>query len=148
MNTSAWGKFESDSQFHCLEHHCADVADCFEILIKDPVLRRRIEYAANIPQLDEITAIRLVVIAFFHDFAKIKSGFQYKVRNCANKPPKAGHIREAFYCFEQAEIMEALGFVPMCESWGEGFEPLLLGFPVSAGIDPAESQAGEPAVAQ
>ncbi len=145
MNTSAWGKFESDSEFHCLEHHCADVAACFEILIQDSVLRRRIEHAANIPKLDEITATRMAVIAFFHDFAKINSGFQYKVRNCKNKPPKAGHIREAYYCFEQVEIMKALGFVSMCENWGEGFEPLLLAALTHHGRPPSDVFGSGPA---
>ncbi len=47
---------------HCLEHYCADVAACLKILIQDPVLRRRIKHAANIPQLDKITATHLAVI--------------------------------------------------------------------------------------
>ena len=38
----AWGKFdESSGCFHRLEHHCADVAACFEAVLRDPVLRAR-----------------------------------------------------------------------------------------------------------
>ena len=34
-----WGKFVSPTSFHPLEHHCADVAACFEALLADPVVR-------------------------------------------------------------------------------------------------------------
>ena len=38
-----------------------------------------------------------------------------------------GHIGEAFFCVEQAEMCEALGFPQMVDAWGPGLEPLLLG---------------------
>ena len=126
---SAWGKFESSSSFHCLEHHCADVAACFEILIKEPVLKKRFERAAGVDHLDAVTEARLTAIAFLHDFGKINSGFQFKILDrCnlpSNPPPKSGHIGEAFYCLEQQNICDALGIYEMCDKWGEGIESLL-----------------------
>ena len=140
----AWGKYESDSDFHCLEHHCADVATCFEVLIQDSVVRKRIECGAGISDLDETTASRLAVVAFFHDFAKLNSGFQFKVRNLKDSPPKAGHIREAYYCFEQPEILEALGFIEVFDRWGKGFEPLLLAALTHHGRPPLQSIGSGP----
>lgn len=126
---SAWGKFESASSYHCLEHHCADVAACFEVLIKEPVLKTRFERAAGIDHLDSVTETRLTVLAFLHDFAKINAGFQFKVHDrCSlppDPPPKMGHIGAAFYCLEQQPICDALGFYEMFHEWGEGFESLL-----------------------
>ena len=127
----AWGKYdESQSNYHCLEHHCADVAACFEILIQEPVLRSRFTLAANIDRLDSVTEARLTVIAFLHDFAKLNSGFQFKVRDQSklppNPPPKMGHIGVAFFCFEQIPICEAIGFPDMVDQWGIGIEALLL----------------------
>ena len=127
----AWGKYdESQSNFHCLEHHCADVAACFEILIREPVLRSRFTSAANIDKLDSVTEARLTVIAFLHDFAKLNSGFQFKVRDKSelppNPPPEMGHIGAAFFCFKQSLICDAIGFPDMCRQWGNGFESLLL----------------------
>lgn len=37
----AWGKYEAPGSFHRLEHHCADVAACFEAMIEDDVLAAR-----------------------------------------------------------------------------------------------------------
>ncbi len=126
---SAWGKYESNSSFHCLEHHCADVAACFEILFKEPVLKKRFERAAGVDHLGAVTEARLTVIAFLHDFGKINSGFQFKILDrCnlpSNPPPKSGHIGEAFYCVEQQHICEALGFYEMYDKWGEAIESLL-----------------------
>ena len=126
MEISAWGKYESPTDFHCLEHHCADVAACFEVLVKDPVLRSRLTRAANLETLDAITEARLAVIAFFHDFAKLNSGFQFKVRDIHGPPPKAGHINEAYYCENQPDIIDALGLSEMFNDWGESVEPLLI----------------------
>ena len=97
-----WGKYdESQSNYHCLEHHCADVAACFEILIQEPVLRSRFTLAANIDRLDSVTEARLTVIAFLHDFAKLNSGFQFKVRDQSklppNPPPKNGAYWGGFF---------------------------------------------------
>ncbi len=147
MEFPAWGKYESPSNFHCLENHCADVAACFEVLIEDPVLRYRIVRAADIPDLDEVTEARLTVIAFFHDFGKLNAGFQIKVRNIKGSPPKSGHIREAFYCIDQRLVMEALGIEEMFQNWGEGLDSLLLAALSHHGrppLPPATNGSGPP----
>ena len=128
----AWGKYESPDCFHRLEHHCADVAACFEALLRDPVLRNRFERAAGDADFCAVTEARLTVIAFLHDFGKLNAGFQFKVRDRNALPPgapprKVGHIGEALLCCEQDDVCEALGLFDMCRDWGEeGFESLLL----------------------
>ena len=52
----AWGKFEQSSGcFHRLEHHCADVAACFEALLHDRVLRARFVRAAGPNEFTDTT---------------------------------------------------------------------------------------------
>ena len=129
----AWGKFdESSGRIHRLEHHCADVAACFEALLRDPVLQARFARAAELERLDGTTAARLTAISFLHDFAKLNTGFQFKVERrqlqpqCADrKPPPAGHIAEALLAFRQPEICRTLGLYNMCDAWGDGVLPLL-----------------------
>ena len=76
----AWGKFDKSSgRVHRLEHHCADVAACFEALLRDPVLRARFVQAAGANGFCETTAARLTFLAFLHDFGKLNTGFQFKV---------------------------------------------------------------------
>ena len=128
----AWGKYEPPACFHRLEHHCADVAACFEGLLRDPVLRCRFGRAAGDAGFCAVTEARLAVIAFLHDFGKLNAGFQFKVRESealpsGRRPRKAGHIAEALACCDQDDICEALGLLGMCRDWGEeGFVPLLL----------------------
>ena len=127
----AWGKYESPACFHRLEHHCADVAACFEGLLRDPVLRSRFERAAGDAGFCAVTEARLAVLAFLHDFGKLNTGFQFKVREIEAlpsgwRPKRAGHIGEALLCCEQDDICEALGLLDMGRDWGQGFVSLLL----------------------
>ena len=126
----AWGKFdESSGRFHRLEHHCADVAACFEALLRDPVLRARFIRAAGVNDLSDTTVARLTFLAFLHDFGKLNTGFQFKVRreNELSRPgPRpAGHIAEALLCFGQSEICEILGLHDIVAKWGDGVVALL-----------------------
>ena len=126
----AWGKFdESSGRFHRLEHHCADVAACFEALLRDPVLRARFIQAAGVNNLSDTTVARLTFLAFLHDFGKLNTGFQFKVRreNELSRPgPRpAGHIAEALLCFGQSEICEFLGLHDIVAKWGDGVVALL-----------------------
>ena len=118
----AWGKWQEEGRFHCLEHHCADVAACFEVILEDPVPRRRFAVAAGQDTLHPTTLARLTVLAFLHDFAKINSGFQFKVRDPkghpGRAPPRMSHVKEAFLCMEQDGICNALGFHEIV-NWGE-----------------------------
>ena len=114
LSLPAWGKWQGEGRFHRLEHHCADVAACFEAILEDPVSRRRFAVAAGQEPLHPTTLARLTVLAFLHDFAKINSGFQFKVRNPndypGRPPPRMSHVKEAFLCMGQDEICHALGF--------------------------------------
>ena len=124
-----WGKFESAGCIHCLEHHCADVAACFQTLLAEPVVRARFERAAGLSRIDQVSATRLVVLAFLHDFGKLNAGFQFKVYDRAELPPGApphvGHIEQALLCCQQEDMCEAIGLHAMYDTWGDGFLPLL-----------------------
>ena len=124
-----WGKFQPSASVHQLEHHCADVAACFEALLADPVVRRRFEQAAARNHLNHVTEARLCALAFLHDFGKLNAGFQFKVFERTDlppgAPPRAGHVAEALLCFGVESMCEALGLYAMYDGWGEAFEPLL-----------------------
>ena len=115
--------------FHRLEHHCADVAACFETLLRDPVVASRFERASGAVGLCRTTRARLAVLAFLHDFGKINAGFQFKVREAselpAGRPKPAGHIYEALLACKQEQIPETLGLYDLLEQWGDGVESLL-----------------------
>ena len=118
-----WGKFGSSERYHPLEHHCADVAACFEALLRDQVLRSRFDRAVGGAGLCPVTEARLALLAFLHDFGKINAGFQFQVHDARDfpgkKPCRAGHIGEALLAFEREEVCEALGLYDLCERWGE-----------------------------
>ena len=145
----AWGKFEPAAGFHRLEHHCADVAACFEALLREPVVRARLERASSGRSLCPANESRLTVIAFLHDFAKLNTGFQFKVprtgaaRN-ARGPRSAGHISEALWAFEQDTVCDALGLRDKVDDLGEGFATLLLAALAHHGR-PARRPAASPA---
>ena len=126
----AWGKFDQETKrFHRLEHHCADVAACFEALLREPVLRARFARANGTANLADTTASRLTYLAFLHDFGKLNAGFQFKPPQIGatlrGRPRPAGHIGEALLCAEQEEFCELLGLHRIVEDWGAGVIPLL-----------------------
>ena len=126
----AWGKFDQASgRTHRLEHHCADVAACFEALLRGPVLRARFAQAAGTDHFTDTTAARLTLLAFLHDFGKLSVGFQFKVPRPnapARRPPGlAGHISAALLCFDNSDICELLGLHEIVDAWGNGVIPLL-----------------------
>ena len=121
----AWGKFDKSSgHFHRLEHHCADVAACFEALLRDQVLRARFVRAAGTNEFTDTTAARLTFLAYLHDFGKLNAGFQFKVRPRNELPPcaprPAGHVAEALLCFAQSDICALLGLHDIVDEWGDG----------------------------
>ena len=130
VGVDAWGKFDQETgRFHRLEHHCADVAACFEALLREPVLRARFARAAGATTLDCTTAARLTYLCFLHDFGKLNSGFQFKVPQLGvptrRRPRPAGHIGEALLCAEQDELCEPLGLYQILGDWGDGADTLL-----------------------
>ena len=126
----AWGKFDQETgRFHRLEHHCADVAACFEALLREPVLSARFARAGGAANLDGTTTARLSYLAFLHDFGKLNAGFQFKAPQLGaplrGRPRAAGHIGEALLCAEQEELCELLGLHRIVDDWGAGVVPLL-----------------------
>ena len=96
IHNRPWGKYDPASgATHRLEHHCADVACCFQALVAEPVLRDRFDRAAGGDGLDDVTLARLSVLAFLHDFGKVSAGFQFKVGGGPRAPAKANHIEAA-----------------------------------------------------
>ena len=126
----AWGKYDLETgNLHRLEHHCADVAACFEALIEEPVLRARFARASGVAELDCTTAARLTYLAFLHDFGKLNAGFQFKVprpdRPVGRGPRPAGHIGEALLSFGHPDVCKRLGLHRIVDDWGAGAVPLL-----------------------
>ena len=117
-----WGKYDKESRTaHRLEHHCADVAACFEVLLADQVLRDRFRDATG-PDNDlcDVTLARLAALAFLHDFGKLNAGFQFKLEpDRTGLPRPAGHITEAFGCLKQPGYAPALGLDDMAQAWGQ-----------------------------
>ena len=126
----AWGKFdEASGRIHRLEHHCADVAACFEALLCSPVLRERFAQAAGTADFTDTTVARLTFLAFLHDFGKLSVGFQLQGRGphspAGRTPRLAGHIGAALLCFDNSDICELLGLHEIVDAWGPGVIPLL-----------------------
>jgi CRISPR-associated endonuclease/helicase Cas3 len=100
---SPWGKSQNGA-FHCLAHHMADVAACFEAICDQPVIRARLEHAAG-ARLTDLVVARLSVVAFLHDCGKLHPGFQAK-----GWPENSwtgslhGHVAEGAAIFSEAAL--------------------------------------------
>ena len=84
---------------HLLEHHLADVGACFEALLAQPTIRRRLARCGGLATLDDETAARLALFAAIHDVGKVNVGFQTRVwaggdHPRGRRPGYAGHYRE------------------------------------------------------
>ncbi len=78
-----WAKSEPrdgyPKRIHLLEHHLADVGTCFEMLLAQPNIRRRLARSGGLDFLDKTTAARLSVLAAMHDIGKVNVGFQTQI---------------------------------------------------------------------
>ena len=94
VSSEFWGKFDATTGFHPLRHHCADVAACFEQLLQQPTINKRLAATAGLDRLDESLVSRLAALVFLHDLGKIAVGFQLKTwpERPANAPPRSGHL--------------------------------------------------------
>ena len=87
-------------RIHLLEHHLADVGACFEALLMQPTIRRRMARASGRDDLDDATAARLAVFAGLHDIGKVNIGFQTRIWTDADlpagqrRPVRAGHTAD------------------------------------------------------
>ena len=122
-----WGKHRESGDTHRLEHHCADVACCFEALVAEPVLRDRFDKAAGGEGLDDVTLARLSVLAFLHDFGKISAGFQLRIAgDGSGTPERANHIDAAIWACHRPKVIKGFGLDALA-GWGEpGLQEWLL----------------------
>ncbi len=98
-----WAKAEPRDAYpkriHLLEHHLADVGACFEALVQQPTIRKRLATTAGLDDLDESLIARLSVFAALHDIGKANMGFQTKVWRPEDfqgrrEPGWAGHTND------------------------------------------------------
>ena len=95
-----WAKSDRNDhqRIHLLEHHMADVGACFEALLDQPTIRRRLARSGGLDRLDDAIAARLALFAALHDIGKVNTGFQTQIWRDADlvsgqrKPRRAGHI--------------------------------------------------------
>ena len=96
-----WAKSDRNEpeRIHLLEHHLADVGACFEALLAQPTIRRRIAATAGEDDLDDTTVARLSVFAALHDIGKVNVGFQTRIWQNKDlrgrgRPNWAGHTSD------------------------------------------------------
>ncbi len=128
-----WGKADRQdrSRVHLLEHHLADVGACFEVLLQQPLIRRRLAQTAGRQDLDATTRARLCVLAALHDIGKVNAGFQTQIWDDADFPPgtrrpgRAGHTLDLtpVLCDEDREtagwFFDALGWWNHLLTWDD-----------------------------
>ncbi len=119
---------QDPQRVHLLEHHLADVSACFEALLKQPTLRKRLARAGGREDLDEATAARLCVLTALHDVGKVNIGFQAQIWHSEDlptglkKPPRMGHILDLVPILEDKDTETADWFfdtlgVPEIMEW-------------------------------
>ena len=119
-----WAKFE-DGRIHLLEHHLADVGACFEALMAQPTIRRRLARSGGLDDLDEATVARLSLFAALHDIGKVNVGFQTRAWRDADlpedrrKPGRAGHYNELAPVLTDGDRQTAAWFFKALGWWNE-----------------------------
>ncbi len=125
----AWGKFEPPDGFHPLAHHSMDVAAVFARMLQLPVIRDRLETAADCP-LTDLASQRLTALVFLHDIGKLHPGFQAKGWAAGNwNGPTNGHLKEGWaFLLLAAKWREHPFHATMRKilDWGETVSPLML----------------------
>ncbi|MCY3991889.1 MAG: CRISPR-associated helicase Cas3' [Caldilineaceae bacterium] len=127
-----WGKSDRQNpqRIHLLEHHLADVAACFEVLLEQPTICKRLACAGGLSDLDGTTAARLCVLAALHDIGKVNVGFQAQIWRTEDlpprrkKPPRTGHVQDLVPVLEDKDsetadwFFDALG-APEIMEWDD-----------------------------
>ena len=90
---------QGPERIHLLEHHLADVGACFEVLMRQHTIRKRLASTGGLDDLDEGLIARLSVFAALHDIGKVNMGFQTRIwrpedLQGGKMPVKSGHTRE------------------------------------------------------
>ncbi len=124
----AWGKFDGKSgETHPLAHHCMDVAAVFAAMLRLPVVRNRLETAAE-ARLGDTLCQRLAALVFLHDVGKLHPAFQAKgwSRELSRRPV-GGHLRESWEFLLLAAKQSDHPFhetMQQIMTWGEAVGPL------------------------
>ena len=125
-----WAKSDRQdhSRVHLLEHHLADVGACFEELLLQSTIRKRLARTAGLDDLDQASTERLCVFAALHDIGKANVGFQAQIwRNedtpGGRRPRRAGHTSDIVpvllgYDTEASKwFLDAIGWHEHIENW-------------------------------
>ena len=114
-----WAKADRANQerIHPLECHLADVGACFEAILKQQTIRKRVASAGGLDGLDDSAAARLAVFAALHDIGKVNVGFQTRIwQPDARKPRRAGHTADIIPVLNEKDrdasewFLDALGW--------------------------------------
>ena len=115
-------------RIHLLEHHLADVGACFEALITQPTIRKRLAQSGGLDTLDDSTAARLALFVALHDIGKVNVGFQTQIwadgdiSKYARRPNRASHYRELAPVLMGADIKTSEWFFDALGWWDEAAE--------------------------
>ena len=103
LTHEAWGKTDKEGGgVHPLAHHCMDVAAVFERLSELPVIRDRLEMAAD-ARLTDADCQQLSALVFLHDIGKLHPGFQAKGWSAGMwHGSTRGHLKEGWAFLELA----------------------------------------------
>lgn len=133
--TDFWAKLSFDDkrrliEWHPLISHCADVAACFDVLISETILGRRLAATLQEQQLTTTTRARLGFLAALHDAGKVNLGFQRKAHTHQKVGGKrAGHLSPIIDVIDstsslKVEIVKALRFAEVLE-WFDDEEQVI-----------------------
>ena len=124
----AWGKTDNTGGSHPLVHHSMDVAAVFLRMLQLPVIRNRLEVAAQRP-LTSVDCERLAALAFLHDIGKLHPGFQAKGwPDGLWTRPVRGHSQESWAFLQLAARWPEHPFhgtMQRLMRWGRAFKPLI-----------------------
>ena len=108
-----WAKSDrkDPSRIHLLEYHLADVGACFEALLQQPTIRRRLASAARLDDLDNTTVARLCVFAALHDIGKVNMGFQTQIwrQDCLPGGRRPASFHHVGHTIDMGPILNADG---------------------------------------
>ena len=97
IRMKAWGKTGREGGgVHPLAHHSMDVTSVFARMMQLPIIRARLETAADV-QLTDADCQRLSAMTFLHDIGKLHPGFQAKGWPSGLwLGPLRGHLKEGW----------------------------------------------------